>query len=66
MIINLYKIIDYNEYLINSEIKVKEIKDSSIKNKMLKFNNEYKFLNNNIRYSIETSVIVSNYLEGLK
>jgi len=62
MIINFYDESDYKKYLENSVISPEKIK-GSIDNKILKLNNEYNFLIKNIGYSIETSVIVSNYKE---
>lgn len=63
LLMNFYKQSDYTNYLENSRIPPEEIKNKSIDNKILKFNKEYNFLTKNINYSIETSVIVSNYLE---
>ena len=63
MIAKLYDVSDYEKYLKYSEIDIKKIKAGVMENKMLKFANEYDFMGKNINYSIETSVIVSNYLE---
>ncbi len=62
MINKLYELPDHEDYLKNCAIEIKN-EMIKIEQLLLKFNHEYKFLNRNINYSIETSVIVSNYLE---
>lgn len=52
---------DCKKYLKYSKIQDDKIKDKPIDNKILKFADAYDFLNKNISYSIETSMIVSNY-----
>lgn len=64
MIIKLYEMPDYKKYLPNNE-KEFDNKKTKIDNLFFKFQHEYKFLNKNINYSIETSVIVSNFIEDL-
>ena len=61
MISKLYAEPDYDKYLEYSELDHEEIKEKAFDNKMLKFDKEYNFLTKNISYSIETSMIVSNY-----
>lgn len=61
MISKLYDEPDYDKYLGYSELDHDEIKEKAFDNKMLKFDKEYDFLTKNISYSIETSMIVSNY-----
>ena len=61
MIAKLNEERDYNNYLEYSEILDEKIKDKPIDNKILKFADAYDFLTKNISYSIETSMIVSNY-----
>ena len=61
IIAKLYEESNYEKYLTYSEIDRDKIKDKAFDNKMLKLNKEYDFLTKNISYSIETSMIVSNY-----
>lgn len=65
IIIKLYGMPDYEDYLENSEVEI-EKGTKKIEILFSKFNHEYKFLNRNINYSIETSLIVSNHLEDSK
>ena len=66
---NFYVSNNFNEYLTNCCLKNDEIFESALNNqlyimnanKIKKFLKEYNFLLSNIKYSIETSMIVSNY-----
>lgn len=64
MINNFFEIDDKDEYLPNTKIKYDDKDSVSTEKKIQKFSREYEFLISNIRYSIETSMIVSHYLEG--
>jgi len=61
MIAKLCEERDYKKYLEYSKIEDDKIQNKSIDNKIFKFVDAYNFLNKNICYSIETSMIVSNY-----
>ena len=61
MIAQLCEVRDYKKYLEYSKIPDEKIKNKPIDNKIFKFIDAYNFLNKNISYSIETSMIVSNY-----
>ncbi len=59
---DFYEKSNYNDYLPKRKIKEEELTEIVIDNKLLKFNKEYLFLLSNLRYSIETSMIVNYYL----
>ena len=64
MLDKFYEIRNEHDYLPNCNLKEGERSGKNVEDKILKFSKEYKFLLSNIRYSMETSMIVSHYLEG--
>jgi len=56
----------YEHYLPECRLRDHEKKERNIENKVLKFLKEFQYLISNIKYSMETSMIVSHFLEGKK